>query len=125
MKWSIPIAQQRAAFGELQKISAEKENEVRTKREQLKRELENIGVPGDEQTVAGQLQLAVTMSAEFQRELQRMRSEHRTLLGQLTEAKRAMADLPTAEIAEIEVAAILNNNPVCTAICKAASRSWN
>ena len=42
--------QRRDRLSDLQQISAEKENEVRTKREQLKRELENIGA-GDDETM--------------------------------------------------------------------------
>ena len=103
--------QRRDRLSELQQISAEKENEVRTKREQLKRELENIGA-SDDQTMVARGQLAVNMYAEFQREFQRMRAEHRILLGKLQEAKRTAADLPTAEIPESEVVMLLNNNPM-------------
>jgi capsular exopolysaccharide synthesis family protein len=103
--------QRRDRLSELQQISAEKENEVRTKREQLKRELENIGA-GDEQTMAVRTQLASSMYAEFQRQFQGMRAEHRMLLGKLQEAKRALADLPGAEIPETEVVVLLNNNPM-------------
>ena len=95
----------------LQQITAEKENEVRIKREQLRRELENIGVAGDDQTAAARVQLAMTMSVQFQSELQRMKSEHRILLGELAEAKERMTNLPSNEIAAVQVAAILNNNP--------------
>ncbi len=100
----------RDRLSDLQQISAEKENEVRTRREQLKRELETIGA-GDEQTMAARMQLAMGMYAEFQREFQRMRGERRVLLGQLQVAKWALEELPNTEIAEIEVVAILNNNP--------------
>ncbi len=100
----------RERLTELQQISAEKENEVRAKREQLKRELESIGA-GDDETMKARAQMAVSMYAEFQREFQRMRSEHRALLGKLQVAKRVLADLPKAEVPEIEVAVLLNCNP--------------
>jgi transcriptional regulator of heat shock response len=102
--------QRREHLSNLQQISAEKENEVRTKREQLKRELENIGI-GDEQTLAVRTQLAMSMYLDFQRQFQAMRWEHRTQLGKLQAAKRTLADLPTFEIPEIQVATLLNNNP--------------
>ena len=72
----------------------EKEDEVRAKRNQLKRELEAIGA-GDDEQVRARGQMAVQMYAEFQREFQRMRSEHRILLGKLQDAKRAMKELGT------------------------------
>jgi len=103
--------QRRDRLSDLQQISAEKENEVRTKREQLKRELENIGA-GDDQTMVARSQLAVNMYAEFQRQFQGMRSEHRVLLGRLQEAKRTLTELATAEIPETEVVVLLNNNPI-------------
>ena len=62
----------RIRLSDLQKIYAEKENEVRTKREQLKRELENHGV-GDDQQMLLRAQLAQSMYAEFEREYQSMR----------------------------------------------------
>ena len=103
--------QRRDRLSELQQISAEKENEVRTKREQLKRELENIGA-GDDETMKARGQLAVNMYAQFHAEFQRMRAEHRVLLGKLQEAKTDLAELPAAEIPETEVVMLLNNNPM-------------
>ncbi len=100
----------RDRLSDLQKISADKEVEVRTKREQLKRELENIGA-GDEQTMAARIQLAVSVYAEFQRQFQGMRSEHRIAVARLAEAKRVLQDLAITEIPETEVVALLNNNP--------------
>ncbi|MEI8373570.1 MAG: AAA family ATPase [Planctomycetota bacterium] len=103
--------QRRDRLSDLQQISAEKENEVRTKREQLKRELENIGA-GDDQTMVARSTLAVSMYAAFQQQFQGMRSEHRVLLGRLQEAKRTLAELATAEIPETEVVVLLNSNPI-------------
>jgi polysaccharide biosynthesis transport protein len=99
---------------ELTTISGDKENEVRTKREQLHRELEMAG--GDEQTMAIRATLATTIYADTQREYQRMKSESRGLLGRLEETKRILADLmdpksPGSEIGETEYAMLLNNNP--------------
>jgi capsular exopolysaccharide synthesis family protein len=101
----------REHLSELQQISAEKENEVRTHREQLKRELENIGA-GDDQTMAQRTQLAVNMYATFLQEFQKMRAEHRVLQGKLQDVKRALADLPNSEIAETEIVMLLNVNPL-------------
>jgi hypothetical protein len=100
----------RERLSDLQATSAEKENEVRIKREELKRELENIGA-GDEQTMAIRTQLAVGMYFDFQRQFQAMRAEQRVLSGKLQEAKRAVQELAAFEVPEVQVAALLNNNP--------------
>ena len=96
---------------QLTQIAAEKENEVRAKREQLKRELEMIGA-GDDEAMKAKTRLALQMFAEMQREFQKMRAENRILQGKLMELTTALADLPTAEIPEIEVTAHLDHNPV-------------
>ncbi len=104
--------QRRDRLSDLQQISAEKENEVRTKREQLKRELENIGA-GDDETMKSRSTMAFTIYAQFLAELQKMRAEHRALIGKLQETKRALQDLASnvTEIPETEVVMLLNNNP--------------
>ena len=61
--------------------------------------------------------LATGIYADSLREFLRMRAGHRDLMGQLAVAKRVLLDLRDEEIPEIEVAAVLNNNPA-TAICK-------
>jgi polysaccharide biosynthesis transport protein len=101
----------RERLSELQQICAEKESEVRTKREQLRRELESLGA-GDDQTMAARTQLATNIYAEFQREFQRMRSENRVLVGKLKEVKVELKTLPDSEIPEVEVVTLLNNNPM-------------
>ena len=101
----------RNRLSELQQISAEKENELRRKKEELKRLLENLGA-GDDETTKARVGLAMNVYAEFLREFQKMRSEHRRLVGKLTEAKRTLVDLPNAEIPAAEVAALLYNNPL-------------
>lgn len=103
--------QRRDRLSDLQQIAAEKDNEVRGKRELLKRELENTSA-GDEQTMATRTQLAVQMYGEFMRQFQGMRAEHQALLGKIREAKTALADLKEAEIPESEVVMILNVNPM-------------
>ena len=103
--------QRRERLGVLQKIYAEKEEEVRIKRQQLKQELENIGA-GDEQSMAARTQLATSMCFECEREFQRMRAEHRFLLGQCKVATMTLEGLHNFEIPQIQVAALLNNNPM-------------
>ena len=103
--------QRETRLSELQKIHAEKEVEVRNKREQLKRELENVGAAEDE-TMKARVQLAVSIYTEFQREFQRMKSEHRMLVGKLAEAKKTYGELQDVEIPEADVVLLLNNNPV-------------
>ena len=103
--------QQQKRLTELQKLHAEKEIEVRNKREQLKRELENIGA-GDDQTMRARTELAVCVYLDFQREFQRMKLEHRTLVGKLAEAKQTYGELQDVEIAEAEVLSLLYGDPV-------------
>ena len=102
--------QRRIRLSELQQIAAEKEIEVRTKREQLKRELESFGA-GDDETMKARGLLAVQTYAQFLGELQRMRAENRQLLGKLKEQKKVLQDLPSAEIPQSDVVLLLNNNP--------------
>ncbi|MGA2256909.1 MAG: hypothetical protein ABSG53_19835 [Thermoguttaceae bacterium] len=100
---------------DLQKIHIEKEVEVRAKREQLKRELEQLGA-SDDQSMATRTQLTVNMYAELQREFQRMKSEQRAIVGKHQETKQALeemqADTTGSEIPELEVVSLLNGDPV-------------
>ena len=82
----------RERLSDLQMILAEKEDEVRSKREDLKRQLENFGA-GDDQNAAARKQLAVSMCLDCQREFQKMRAEYRVLRGKLTETRRALEEL--------------------------------
>ena len=108
-------AKRELRLNELNTIHADKGEEVRKKREQLKREQEAIGA-ADEQTMAARTQLAVSMYSEFQREFQRMKSEQRILVGKLQETERTLdemqADQAGAEIPEVDVVMLLNPNPV-------------
>jgi len=105
------LERRRARLSELQKASADKESEVRTKREQLKHELENGGLSDDEQTMAIRKNLAVNTYVDCQRELQRMKADNRSLAGRLKEARALLQDLPNEEIAAIDVASLLSGNP--------------
>lgn len=62
----------RDRYDSLQRVSTEKEEEVRRLREQLKHELEAIGA-GDDQTASLRGQMAVSIFAEYQRELQKLK----------------------------------------------------
>ena len=77
----------------------------------MKRELENIGA-GDDQTMRARTELAVCVYLDFQREFQRMKLEHRTLVGKLAEAKQTYGELQDVEIAEAEVLSLLYGDPV-------------
>jgi len=100
---------------ELQKLHVQKENDVRKKREDLKQDEDKMGV-ADERGMQTQTQLAVTMYTDFQREFTRMKGEQRNLAGKLKEATRALeeleADQTGAEVPEVEVAVLLNQNPI-------------
>jgi capsular exopolysaccharide synthesis family protein len=95
---------------ELQKIHAEKEVEVRTKREQLKRELEQIGA-SDEETMKARAQLAVSIYAEFQREFQQMKMEKRSIDGKLKETEETLKVMSEKQIPDTEIVMLLNNDP--------------
>ncbi len=102
----------RERLAQLTEISINKEDEVRKKREQLKQELANMGFADDE-TTKSRAAMAVAMYADRERQFQLMRAEHRVIAGKLEDAKASLKDIesPDAEIAELEVDAVLNNNP--------------
>jgi polysaccharide biosynthesis transport protein len=101
----------RERLSDLNTICVAKEEEVRNKRETLKRELENNGA-GDEQTMNIHTQLAMTMYSDAMREFTRMKTENRALAAKIQEDKAFLRDLPDTEIAETEIAILLNNNPI-------------
>ncbi len=98
---------------QLTDISIVKDDELRKKKEQLKQELANMGF-GDEETMRTRSALAANVYFDCQRQLQSMRAEHRVIAGKLEDAKASLKDIesPDAEIAELEVDAVLNSNPV-------------
>jgi hypothetical protein len=98
--------QRRERYSELQKLSAEKENEFRSKRELLKRELENTG-GADEQNMAVRSSLAMTAYSDALREFRTIKSEQRAMLGRIKVAEVVLGD----EIPEMEVTVALNTNP--------------
>ncbi len=95
---------------ELGKIRSEKEIQVRTKREQLKRELEQIGA-SDEETMKARAQLAVSVYADFQREFQQMKMEKRSVDGKFKETKESLDKLSSAQIPGTEIVMLLNTDP--------------
>ena len=111
--WNEVVAvdqqQRRERLRELTAIAADKEQEVRKRREELKQELQNIG-EGDEQSMALRTQLALNVYVDFQRELEGMRGQYRILLGKQREAIMAKEELLKAEIPHAEVVQFLGNN---------------
>jgi capsular exopolysaccharide synthesis family protein len=109
--------QRRDRLDELTKIATEKEIEVHRKRDDLKRDLENIGV-GDEQNVASRTSLAQNMYVEYQRQFLAMKSENRMLQSKLQVSTQTLKELEdanikdTEKVPEMEVVMLLNNNPV-------------
>jgi capsular exopolysaccharide synthesis family protein len=113
---NVDRQKRRDRYESLQRVSADKEEEVRQKREQLRRELESIGA-GDDQTASLRGQMAVQVFAEYQRELQKLKFDRNSLQGKLEGANEMMKILndpdPRAfRIPETEIAAVLSNNPV-------------
>jgi hypothetical protein len=97
-------------------VSAQKEEEVRKLREDLKREMESLGV-GDEQAASQRGQMAVQIYAEYQRELQKMRFDRTTLQGKKLEDETLLKTLTgnspeDYKVSESEIAIVLINNPV-------------
>ena len=102
-------------LNELDKIRAMKEQDVRKMRSELKQEEERMGV-ADERTLTSQVQLAASIYFESQREFQRMKSEQRTLAGNLREAERILNEMENdqegAAISDLEVVSLLNGDPI-------------
>ena len=108
---NVDRLKQRERYDSLSTVAADKEDEVRRKREQLKRELESIGA-GDGQTNSLRAQMAVSTYAEYQRQLQALKFDRNAFQGQLEavrEAKKALAD---EKPSELEVSGLLNTMPV-------------
>ena len=103
----------RERLEQLNEISINMEDEVRMKKEQLKQQLANMGI-GDEETMQTRATVAAAMYSDWERQFQSMRAEHRVLAGRFEDAKASLKDIesPDAEIAQLEVEAVLNNNPV-------------
>jgi uncharacterized protein involved in exopolysaccharide biosynthesis len=100
-------------YDSLSAVAVEKEEEVRRKREQLKRELESIGA-GDDQTVSLRGQMAVSIYAEYQRELQTLKFDRNALQGQLEAANSALkvlADASNDNTSELEISGLLYSIP--------------
>jgi capsular exopolysaccharide synthesis family protein len=112
---NVDRQKRRERYDSLNSVAADKEDEVRRKREQLKRELEAIGA-GDDQTASVRGQMAVGIFAEYQRELQKLKFDRNALQGKLEGANELMKVLndpdPRAyRIPKAELAAVLVNNP--------------
>jgi hypothetical protein len=92
-------------------VSAQKEEEVRKLREDLRREMESMGA-GDEESVAMRGRMAENIYAEYLRELQTMRRERATLQGRLLEATEALKKLDDTQISDLEVSGLAFSIPV-------------
>jgi capsular exopolysaccharide synthesis family protein len=113
---NVDRLKRRDRFDSLQRVAADKEEEVRRLREQLKRELEALGA-GDDQTASLRGQMAVSIFAEYQRELQKLKFDRNTLQGKLEGANEMTKILNDPDprmfrIPDTELAAVLSNNPV-------------
>ena len=109
----VGVDQQVAAerLRDLTAIAAEKEQEVRKRREELTQELKNVG-GGDEQTMAQRAAMKMSVYAQFNAELEGMRSQYRVLLGKQSVAIETKKTLPSAQIPEAEIVMLLNSDPV-------------
>ncbi len=98
-------------LAELHNIHTEKENEVRTKREQLKRELEQIGL-ADDQTTALRIQSAAFIYFDARRRWQQIEAEKFAVDGKYQETKDTLDKLSASQIPGVDVVMFLNSNPV-------------
>ena len=87
----------RDRLSDLQQICAEKENEVRTKREQLKQVVESVGAATSPAEAAIRQQLATDKCLLLQKELLALRSEYQRALGDLKVQKAAGGDTKRLE----------------------------
>lgn len=87
----------RDRLSELQQISAGKENEVRTKRAQLKRELENIGASALPAQAAVRQRLAADKCLLLQKELFALKDEYQRARGDLKVQKAGGSDTKRVE----------------------------
>lgn len=118
---NVDRQKRRSRFEMLSSISAQMDDNVRRKREQLKRELETIGA-GDDQTGGLRAQMAVSIYAEYQRQLQALKFDRNALQGQLeaaTEALKVLNDVNEDKISELEISGLLYSVQV-TASCSLA-----
>jgi succinoglycan biosynthesis transport protein ExoP len=104
----------RERLDSLNSVSVQKEEEDRKLREDLKHEMESMGV-GDDQTASLRGQMAVQIFAEYQRELQKMRFDRTSMQAKLQEdgdLLKSVGNRDEYKVSETEIAAVLVNNPV-------------
>ena len=106
----------RDRYDSLQRVCADKEEEVRKLREQLKRELEVMGT-GDDQTSSLRAQMTVSIYGDYQRQLQALKFDRNALAGQLETANSALKVLSDPQISdqnsvsELEISGLLYSIP--------------
>ena len=107
---NVDRQKQRERYDSLQRIAADKVDEVRRKREQLKRELEVIGA-GDDTTIGVRVQMASNLIGEYQRQLMLMKLDRTALQAQLEEARSDLRDSTNDKVPDLEVYRLLNSMP--------------
>jgi hypothetical protein len=107
---NVDRQKRRERYESLQRIAADKEEEVRRKREQLKREMESIGA-GNDKTVGMRGQLAVNLLGEYQRRLLLLKQDRNAQQARLEELKAALRDLSSEKISELEISKLLYGVP--------------
>ncbi len=113
---NVDRQKRRERYESLNNVAADKEDEVRRKHEQLKRELESMGA-GDDQTASLRGQMAVSIFGEYQRQLQALKFDRNALQGQLEAANSALKVLNDPQISdrnsvsELEISGLLYSVP--------------
>ena len=90
---NVERIQRKARLNELQQAYGEKENEVRTKLNELKEMADKLGI-SDTEAISLKQQMAVQQSAEYGRELTRLKFELSRARGQLQANQAAMGGSP-------------------------------
>ena len=102
--------QRRVRLSELQQVYAERENDVRTKRTELKQLADQLGTT-DNETLSLKQQIAVQQFAEYRRELTRMQFELSRTRAQLQTHQAMLERLATVEVSDLDVNALAQADP--------------
>jgi len=102
--------ERRQRLNELDRVFAEKETEVRAKRNDLKRLAENLGTT-DSETLSLKQQHAVSEFAEYQKELVQMQFRLLHIKGQLAAQEAFLQSVDQMRVSELEVEKFASANP--------------
>ncbi len=103
------LKKRRVRLGELQKLFAEKESDLRTKRTELTQTRENLGA-GDEKSTSLKAQLAMQNYGDLQRQFTMMKIQRDTIQRELKENEAARNATNSLDVSEGEITMALQGN---------------